>query len=39
MAGIYNASGLPDLKMLAPDERIHQNSGGKLLFLALLPST
>jgi len=31
MAGIYNASGLPDLKMLAPANNSLPNSGGKLL--------
>jgi len=31
MAGFYNGSGLPDLKMLAPANNGLPNSGGKLL--------
>jgi len=37
-AGIYNASGLQDLKMLARLCRSIHDSCGKLLFLTLLPS-
>jgi hypothetical protein len=37
-AGFYNASGLPDLKMLAQANNSLTNSGGKLLSLAFLPS-
>jgi hypothetical protein len=38
MAGFYNASGLPNLKLLSPANNSLPDSGGKLLFLALLPS-